>query len=360
MKKEEKLAFEYGQTAAASGWAFAPCYDRRMHTLVSEARSETAQRRNLDNMRAWRQGYLAHTASSGEGISPEMFTAAIGTLIDGESEAAAAWIRFAGECVDMDQYVDFAEKGAQAQPINHWLETLLAGLLEIRKSHGAAIAKQVCDLALRPACLYPSEMPQAADHFRRGGAPEDIDKMIESGAVEGDPPFFPRLVRNAGQESPAAPGSGSHPAKTEKSPPIPKPFRTGDGMTVEFTLIMLCSKDRSGAPLFEELFIGGRVHSLYVADLPGFKAFAQKCGSGEPIQVDNYCYELAGTDWHSRKATRAEMGQIIDGGFPHNYSGSVLRCIDHEGPDQFMVVNGILYDRIHHDQTISGPTMGIP
>ena len=145
-------------------------------------------------MRAWYMGYLSQTGMAGNGISQELFTAALAVLIDCNPESAPNWIRFAAECVDLGQYVDFTQENDHALAISRWLETLLSGLLETQKQYGECIAKQVCDLALLSNCLYPSEMLQAASHFQNGGSPEDICEMIESGAVEGDQPFFPKLA----------------------------------------------------------------------------------------------------------------------------------------------------------------------
>lgn len=194
MKKEQKLAFEYGRAASVSACPLAVCYDPCMRKLVSETRTEAGHRRNQENMRAWYRGYIFQTALAGNGISQEMFSAGLNTLIDSEPESISNWIDFATECVDLGQYVDFVEEEDHAVAVNRWLETLLSGLLEIQRQYGTHIAKQVCDLALLPNCLYPSEMLQAAAHFQNGGAPEEISKMIESGAIEGEQPFFPKLA----------------------------------------------------------------------------------------------------------------------------------------------------------------------
>lgn len=194
MKKEEKRAFEYGRAAAESACQFAVCYDPCMRKLVSETRTEAGHRRNQENMRAWYMGYLTQTASSGQGIPPEMFIGALSIFVDCESAATLTWIRFASECVDAEQYVDLAPEEDRAVAINRWLESLLAGLLGTQKQYGTRIAKQVCDLALQPNCLYPSEMLQAAEHFQKGGSSEDITEMIANDDLEGDQPFFPKLT----------------------------------------------------------------------------------------------------------------------------------------------------------------------
>lgn len=63
MTREETLAFEYGRTfdptTVPSGYAVAPCFDPRMHNLVSNARSKRGVERNIRNMTAWHQGRVS-------------------------------------------------------------------------------------------------------------------------------------------------------------------------------------------------------------------------------------------------------------------------------------------------------------
>lgn len=60
MTKEEKLAFEFGKSfdtsTVPSGYAIAPCFDGRMHKLVSNTRTEKGHKRNQRNMSAWYAG----------------------------------------------------------------------------------------------------------------------------------------------------------------------------------------------------------------------------------------------------------------------------------------------------------------
>lgn len=205
MEKEQKLAFEYGQAASVSACSFAECYDSYKCKLVRETRSKADYRRNKENMQAWYRGYIFQTALAGNGISQEMFSTGINLLIDSNQESILNWIEFATECVNLGQYVDFIEEKKPVVAVNLWLETLLSGLLETQRQYGTHIAKQVCDLALLPNCLYPSEMLQAAAHFQSGGVPEEISKMIESGAIEGNEPFFPKLVDKEGENNRQSP-----------------------------------------------------------------------------------------------------------------------------------------------------------
>lgn len=194
MRKEEKLAFKYGQAAAESGYPFAVCDDPHMYELLRGTSGKPGIQINLENLRAWYMGYLTQTALAGNGISQELFAAGLRVLFDSEREPPSTWIGFAAECVDLGQYVDFVQCGDRAIAVDRWLETLLAGLMETQRQYGRGIAKQVCDLALLRNCLYPSEMLRAAEHFQNGGSPEEISKMIESGALEGEQPFFPKLT----------------------------------------------------------------------------------------------------------------------------------------------------------------------
>lgn len=199
MKKEEKLAFEYGRTTAESGGPFAVCNDPRMYELLRGTSGKSGIQINLENLRAWYMGYLTETALAGNGISQELFSGGLFTIFDSERELASIWIGFATGCVDFGQYVDFAECGDRAVEVDRWLETLFAGLVETQRQYGPGIAKQVCDLALLPNCLYPSEMLQAAEHLQNGGSPEAISAMIESGVLEGEQPFFPKLTDGIGE-----------------------------------------------------------------------------------------------------------------------------------------------------------------
>ncbi len=208
MEKEEKFAFEYGRAAAESGCPFAVCDDPRMYKLLKGTSGKPGIQIDSENLRAWYMGYLTQTALAGNGISQELFAAGLRVLFDSEPECVSNWIGFAAECVDLGQYVDFVESEDHAVVVGHWLETLLASLFETQRQYGANLAKQVCDLALIPNCLYPSEMIKAAEHFRNGGAPENISKMIESGAIEGEQPFFPKLANAAGENNSHNPNAG--------------------------------------------------------------------------------------------------------------------------------------------------------
>lgn len=56
MTKKEQLAFEYGKTFKPREGKDAPCYDKRMMDLVTEARTSAGSRKNIRIMEAWRLG----------------------------------------------------------------------------------------------------------------------------------------------------------------------------------------------------------------------------------------------------------------------------------------------------------------
>lgn len=60
MTKKEKLAYDFGKSFDISlvpdGYKTAPCFDDRMCTLVTEARTESGSKRNNLIMQAWYKG----------------------------------------------------------------------------------------------------------------------------------------------------------------------------------------------------------------------------------------------------------------------------------------------------------------
>ena len=114
----------------------------------------------------------------------------------------------------------------------------------------------------------------------------------------------------------------------EKEQYMPK-----DSKAIVFTNVLLfCQED------FEEIHIGGRLNSVFVTHLPAFKIFADK-RLEKDISISVFSYALNGGSGQERKATKEEMEMIIDYDFPYNYDASILRCIDHDGPDQFVIRN---------------------
>lgn len=123
-----------------------------------------------------------------------------------------------------------------------------------------------------------------------------------------------------------------------------KLFLPEDGMTVTFSVIMLSGRNKKGEFLQDEIYTGGCITSRFIPNLPDFKKFAKKCCSDQFIEVDNYAYELQGENWHARKAVKQEIRKIVGENFPYNYDGDILHTVSHDGPDQFYIKNGVMYE----------------
>lgn len=109
------------------------------------------------------------------------------------SESIQNWIMFAQECVESQQYVNF-EPMEETAAVEVWLDTLYAGLSEIKRDFDPETAAKVVDLSGKQCCLYPWEMRQAAEHLRSGCSAEQISAMIQEGELEGDGPLFPTML----------------------------------------------------------------------------------------------------------------------------------------------------------------------
>ena len=129
-------------------------------------------------------------------------------------------------------------------------------------------------------------------------------------------------------------------------------FLPEDGMTVTFSVIMLSGKGKKGEPQHAEIYTGGCIGSRFIPQMPLFKEFAEKCGRDAFIEVDDYAYELDGDNWHIRKAAKEEIQQIVGENFPHNYDAGILHTVSHDGPDQFYIKEGVLYDNRQKEDLI--------
>lgn len=105
------------------------------------------------------------------------------------SEALPRWVRFAEECVDSGQYVDFTPEPDREAAVEKWLESLYASFYFTAKEYGQELTAHVCK-ASDITCLYPYELEAAAAHLFRGGSPEELRRLIGEGLLEGPPPFF--------------------------------------------------------------------------------------------------------------------------------------------------------------------------
>ena len=155
MTKGERVAFSYGRSSCVSGTLMAPAYDGRMRSLVSESRAERGIRSNMRNMAAWYIGYACQAAVAGRGITQEQFRGMMTAVIqcDSPSNITEGWAAFAKECVEAGQYPDLEETPDPETGVNRWLETILAGLLQIRGEYGDDIRQGACGIV--PAPLLP-------------------------------------------------------------------------------------------------------------------------------------------------------------------------------------------------------------
>ncbi len=148
----------------------------------------------------WYEGLISASASPEGDITPEQFSKAMKAVFGTSEEHSSVWMQFADECVKSGQYVGFEAVGDIQTEINRWLGTLLAKLFQISHTHGEQAARQICELAGEPLCLYPWEMDKAAECLSSGGTAEDIEEMIESGEIVLDDNYFPRLGDKSKQE----------------------------------------------------------------------------------------------------------------------------------------------------------------
>ncbi len=107
-----------------------------------------------------------------------------------QPEAAQLWCDFASECVNQRQYVHFQAAENRDASIENWLEVLYEGLRQIKETFGAELAAKVGALSCEHCCLYPGEMPKAAECLRDGSNAQDILAKIESGKIDCADPFF--------------------------------------------------------------------------------------------------------------------------------------------------------------------------
>lgn len=123
----------------------------------------------------------------------ESFIAAIFNLLpDCKKQAIPIWVDFAAECVDSEQFVDFAPTKDRTVAIEKWLSSIYAGFYFVKKEFGESIASQICNLSLM-GCLYPDQMKPAAEYLQNGGDFDKAAQLAVDGVFDGPPPFFPRL-----------------------------------------------------------------------------------------------------------------------------------------------------------------------
>ena len=98
--------------------------------------------------------------------------------------AAQTWCDFAVERVDQQQYVHFKAAESREASIAGWLDVLYEGLRQTKETFGPELAAKVGDLSVEHCCLYPGEMPRAAECLREGDGAQEIMAKIESGEID--------------------------------------------------------------------------------------------------------------------------------------------------------------------------------
>lgn len=117
-------------------------------------------------------------------MKPEKFIQDMGRLLNGcPTENIKAWVQWAEECVQSEQYLDFTPLPTE-QAVSVWLDSYYASLYFIKHDFGSETAEKVVNLSRCPLCLYPFEMREAAKVLKAGGDPEQIQQMIEDGTLE--------------------------------------------------------------------------------------------------------------------------------------------------------------------------------
>lgn len=138
-----------------------------------------------------------HQIHEGNAMDKEIFEAAILRLLpDADTEDIDRWCEFAGENVTREQYVDFEPVKTPVDKqteVGRWLGSLFAGLYQVAQTYGAEMAEQLWECGIHHSCLYPYEMLPMAEHLQKGGAIEDIENLIQEGALDSCPPFFVKL-----------------------------------------------------------------------------------------------------------------------------------------------------------------------
>jgi hypothetical protein len=138
--------------------------------------------------------YLESQAEERKSMNRESFIKAVHNLLPGcTGEAISIWIDFAGECVDMRQYVDFVPETDRTAAIEKWLGSIYAGFYSVKKEFDESVANQICNLSLIRSCLYPGEMKPAAGYLQSGVDVKEVIGLINSGALEEDSLSSPRL-----------------------------------------------------------------------------------------------------------------------------------------------------------------------
>lgn len=133
----------------------------RIYEAMWDADGSPASFRRTDNVQVISQPLAGR-------MEEQVFTSAVFSLLsESTPEAVNAWIVFAKECVENEQYVDFMEEPAPAAT-ERWLNNIYSGLKAVKEDFGESVANQICELATIRSSFYPGEMCYAAQELQDG------------------------------------------------------------------------------------------------------------------------------------------------------------------------------------------------
>ena len=128
---------------------------------------------------------LGHPGTKGNHMNQnEFFEKFLILLPECQPEAAQIWCDFAIERIEQQQYVHFKAAESLEASIASWLEVIYEGLRQIKETFGQELAAKLGNLGLEHCCLYPGEMPMAAECLREGDGAREIMAKIESGEID--------------------------------------------------------------------------------------------------------------------------------------------------------------------------------
>ena len=93
------------------------------------------------------------------------------------------WHNWAKELRDMDN-PDNESDSAEFKSVETFLGELAYAIDVAYKEHGEEVAKQIIMLVQIPACPFPWEIKEAANHLAKGGDVNDIPQMEVDGKLE--------------------------------------------------------------------------------------------------------------------------------------------------------------------------------
>ncbi len=111
------------------------------------------------------------------------YTAFLNSIRPNSEETAKRWYEWAKELENYDSSEGEMPEG-EYQTAEMFLDDFAERIKYIRKHYGADVARQIISLADVPACPFPWEMKQAAEHLAYGGSIKGIVDMEAEGTLE--------------------------------------------------------------------------------------------------------------------------------------------------------------------------------